>query len=138
MSDAIVLAGHGSRSAEANDAVVVLARSLASQLGIPVYPGFLEMSSPAIPDAFRAAHAAGATRIVLLPYFLLPGMHVRRDLTELADAGRAELGVSTRTTVASAKGTPLAANSLVRRRMSARSKVRLSAMRSITRRSRSR
>jgi sirohydrochlorin cobaltochelatase len=93
VSDAIVLAGHGSRSAEANDAVVVLARSLASQLGIPVYPGFLEMSSPAIPDAFRAAHAAGATRIVLLPYFLLPGMHVRRDLTELADAGRAELGV---------------------------------------------
>jgi sirohydrochlorin ferrochelatase len=51
------------------------------------------MSAPAIPDAFRTARAAGATRIVLLPYFLLPGMHVRRDLAELAEAGRAELGI---------------------------------------------
>jgi sirohydrochlorin cobaltochelatase len=93
VSDAIVLAGHGSRSPEANASLEALAATLAENVGMPVYPGFLEMTEPSIPAALRAAKAAGAKRIVLVPYFLLPGMHVKRDLAAIAAAASAELGL---------------------------------------------
>ncbi|BDE07189.1 hypothetical protein WPS_24650 [Vulcanimicrobium alpinum] len=85
----IVLAGHGSRSAEANAALEALAAQVAARLGSPVVPGFLEMTEPTIPAAIDGAVAAGARRVVVLPYFLHPGMHVRRDLVEIVEAARA-------------------------------------------------
>jgi sirohydrochlorin cobaltochelatase len=42
----------------------------------------------------RAAASTGAHRIVVVPYFLSPGVHVRRDLTAIVVAARAELGVT--------------------------------------------
>jgi sirohydrochlorin ferrochelatase len=91
---ALVLVGHGSRAPEANAALVDLARTLARDAGVPAFPGYLEMTEPTIPGALRAAAASGARRIVVVPYFLSPGMHVRRDLTEIVAAARAELGVT--------------------------------------------
>ncbi len=91
---AIVLAGHGSRAQEANAALGVLAHTLANDLGVRAYPAYLEMTEPAIPDALRRARADGADRIVVVPYFLSPGMHVRRDLVGIVDAARVELGIT--------------------------------------------
>ena len=90
----VVLVGHGSRSAEANASLVALARGMASDLGIPVHEAYLEMAEPSISATMRAAVAGGATRIVTVPYFLSPGMHVRRDIVEIVDVARAELGVT--------------------------------------------
>jgi sirohydrochlorin ferrochelatase len=90
---AVVLAGHGSRSAEANAALVELAKALAADVGVPVTAAYLEMAEPSIPDVLRATARDGARRIVLVPYFLSPGMHVRRDLEAIAQASREELGV---------------------------------------------
>jgi sirohydrochlorin ferrochelatase len=89
----VVLAGHGSRSAEANASLVVLARGLAADVGVQVVAAYLEMAEPSIPVALREAADAGARRIVLVPYFLSPGMHVRRDLTEIVATARQELGI---------------------------------------------
>lgn len=91
--DAVVLAGHGSRSAEANATLVRLAENLERDLGLPVSAAYLEMAEPTIPEALRAARGAGARRLILLPYFLSPGMHVRRDLTAIADVARTELDI---------------------------------------------
>jgi sirohydrochlorin ferrochelatase len=93
-NEALVLVGHGSRAPEANAALAELARALGSDAGVATFPGYLEMTEPTIPDALRAAAAAGAQRIVVVPYFLSPGMHVKRDLTEIVAAARAELGVT--------------------------------------------
>ncbi|MBD5633562.1 MAG: CbiX/SirB N-terminal domain-containing protein [Candidatus Eremiobacteraeota bacterium] len=97
MSDAIVLAGHGSRSARANAALVELARTLETELELPVSAAFLEMAEPAIPAALRSAHTAGATRIVLVPYFLSAGMHVERDLAAIVREARIALGIPVET-----------------------------------------
>ena len=93
MGPHIVLAGHGSRAPEANAALHELARELAGQLNLPVHAGFLEMAEPTIPGALRAATVEGARRIVLVPYFLSPGMHVKRDLVAIVDEARRELGI---------------------------------------------
>jgi sirohydrochlorin ferrochelatase len=91
--DAVVLAGHGSRSAEANATLAELAERLGRDLGLPVSAAYLEMAEPTIPEALRAARDAGARRLILVPYFLSPGMHVRRDLTAIAEDARAELNI---------------------------------------------
>ncbi len=85
---AIVLAGHGSRASEANDALLALGARLGLALGVAVYVGFLELSEPSITSAIATAVADGHTRLTLVPYFLHPGMHVRRDLVDLCAHAR--------------------------------------------------
>ena len=89
----VVLVGHGSRSAPANASLIGLADGMARDLGVPVHPAYLEMTTPTIPETLRAAVAAGATRIVVVPYFLTPGMHVQRDIVEIVDAVKADTDV---------------------------------------------
>ncbi len=69
--------------------MTALCADVARGAGVPVLPGFLEMTEPSIPQALEASVARGATRVVVLPYFLHPGMHVRRDLVAIVDAARA-------------------------------------------------
>lgn len=90
----VVLVGHGSRSPEANAALAELATGMARDLGEPVLPAYLEMTTPTIPDALHAALAAGATRVTVVPYFLSPGMHVQRDIVAVVDAVREETGAA--------------------------------------------
>jgi sirohydrochlorin cobaltochelatase len=86
-----VLAAHGSSSADANDAVRSVAASLAMQLNAPVSASFLERCNPTILDALVES-AGGRDLVVLIPFFLMPGMHVRRDLVEIVEAARAKTG----------------------------------------------
>jgi sirohydrochlorin ferrochelatase len=76
-----LLIAHGSRHAGANDDLHYLADCLraTSRYGI-VAPAFLELAEPTIEQAARACIEQGAGRILLLPYFLSAGVHVRRDL----------------------------------------------------------
>jgi sirohydrochlorin ferrochelatase len=90
MADAttIVLAAHGSRRGDANDAHRVLTEQVAALLAAPVRPAFLELAEPSIPAAIDAAVADGARRVQVLPYFLHPGNHTTHDLPAIvAEAG---------------------------------------------------
>jgi sirohydrochlorin ferrochelatase len=89
----VVLVAHGSRALEANASIADLARGLGERLGLVVAPAFLEMAEPTIPAAIRAAAAGGAERIIIVPFFLAPGVHVRRDLIKILEEARLELGI---------------------------------------------
>ena len=94
MSDIrIILAAHGSRSDEANTSIAALARGLGERLGLPVSAAYLEMAEPTIPAAIRSSAQAGASRIVIVPFFLAPGMHVRRDLVAILEGARRDYGI---------------------------------------------
>ncbi len=86
----VILAAHGSRNPEANASLRDLAVATQATLASDVRYAYLEMAEPSIPQTIAAAVGEGATRIVLLPYFLHPGMHVRRDLVEIVDEARAQ------------------------------------------------
>jgi sirohydrochlorin ferrochelatase len=85
MREAILLIAHGSRHAEANDDLHFLAAVLRQRGHEIVVAAFLELASPGVEDGGRQCVHAGATRVVLLPYFLSAGVHVRRDLTAARD-----------------------------------------------------
>jgi sirohydrochlorin ferrochelatase len=78
---ALLLIAHGSRQAEANGDLHALAGRLRSTGHYAVIePAFLELAEPTIDDAGRRCVAQGAKRVIMLPYFLSAGVHVRRDL----------------------------------------------------------
>ena len=63
MTTGIIVFAHGSRIEPANEAV----RKAAAEL------------------ARTGEHARGVHRLVIVPYFLTPGMHLERDLPALVD-----------------------------------------------------
>jgi sirohydrochlorin ferrochelatase len=85
---ALLLIAHGSRRAEANADLEHVAAALRERGRYPlVAVSYLELADPDIETGGAACVAAGATDVVLLPYFLSPGKHVVEDLS----AARARL-----------------------------------------------
>jgi len=83
----LVLVAHGSRRQSANQEVVELGLRLASVVSFDaVSVAFLELAEPSIADAIDRAIDAGATRVVVLPYFLSEGRHVSEDVPGLLEA----------------------------------------------------
>jgi len=83
MKTAILLMAHGSRIAEANDAVREIAALVKEISGYPIVEvSFREMHLPSIQQGIDSCVAQGAERILLLPYFLFVGAHVQEDLPE--------------------------------------------------------
>jgi sirohydrochlorin ferrochelatase len=86
MKTALLLIAHGSRHAEANADLLHVAEELRRRGHEVVVPSFLELAEPGIEDGGRRCVAAGAGRVVLVPYFLSAGTHVRRDLAAARDS----------------------------------------------------
>lgn len=83
MKTAILLMGHGSRIAEANDALNQIAAMVKAQTGADIVEvAFRELHQPAIQSGIDACVAQGAQRILLYPYFLFAGAHVLHDLPD--------------------------------------------------------
>jgi sirohydrochlorin ferrochelatase len=84
---AVLLIAHGSREASANDDLLELAARMAASGRHPIVEAsFLELSEPDIITGGDRCVARGATRVLLVPYFLSAGVHLRRDLTAARDA----------------------------------------------------
>lgn len=80
---ALLMVAHGSRRAASNDEIRRLAATLAPAVADRyrrVEAAFLELAEPSIGAAIDAAVAAGATEVVVLPYFLAAGQHVAEDI----------------------------------------------------------
>lgn len=83
MKTAVLLMAHGSRIAEANDAVREIAAMVKDMTDFPIVEAaFREQHLPNIQQGIDACAAQGAERIILTPYFLYMGAHVREDLPE--------------------------------------------------------
>ncbi len=83
---ALLLIAHGSREPAANADLHRLADELrATGRYAAVVASFLELAEPDVDAGGAACVARGAGRVVLVPYFLSAGVHVRRDLTAARD-----------------------------------------------------
>ncbi len=80
----IIVFAHGSSVGSANDAVGEVVKDVAREGGYALAsPAFLELAHPDLPEAVAELSAQGATRVVIVPYFLTPGIHLKRDLPRL-------------------------------------------------------
>jgi sirohydrochlorin ferrochelatase len=81
----VVIVDHGSRREEANHRHEAFVRQWpgGSRYHV-VEPAHMELAEPSIATAFDTCVAAGATAVVIAPYFLWPGDHWDRDIPALA------------------------------------------------------
>jgi sirohydrochlorin ferrochelatase len=72
---------------------------MAASRGDVVEAAFLELGQPDLSGAVAQLVARGASRIVVIPYFLTLGTHMQRDLPRLAqDAARQNGGIEIQVT----------------------------------------
>lgn len=84
---ALLLIAHGSRRAEANADLEFVAAALRARGHYPVVRvSYLELAEPNIEAGGAQCVEAGATSVILVPYFLSPGVHVVEDLVEARTA----------------------------------------------------
>lgn len=85
----ILLFAHGSPVEEATRGVHDLAQSIAAAGSFPyVRAAFLDGGKPDLPGGVMEATEAGVDRLIIIPYFLTVGLHLRRDLPKLIAAAR--------------------------------------------------
>ena len=82
-TNAVILIGHGSRAAGADDDMERIAEGLRAKLGGIV--AICRMSGRGIPfdEAFDQCIRQGAKSVIVLPYFLHFGVHLREDIPDM-------------------------------------------------------
>lgn len=86
---ALLIVAHGSRRQASNQEVLTLAQSISTRSDHDydvVEAAFLEIADKLIPDGIEACAKAGATEIIVMPYFLNSGKHVTQDIPEVITA----------------------------------------------------
>ncbi|MCS6866870.1 MAG: CbiX/SirB N-terminal domain-containing protein [Gemmataceae bacterium] len=87
MPTALLLIAHGSRRTEANADLEFIAAQLRARGRYPIVGvAYLEFAEPTIATGGAQCVAAGATEVILVPYFLSPGVHVVDDLAAARDS----------------------------------------------------
>jgi len=92
---AVILIGHGSRVAGAGESMERVAESVRLRLpGTMVETCAMSMLGPHLPETLRKCVAAGARKVIVLPYFLYMGVHLREDIPKIMrEEGQAYPGV---------------------------------------------
>ncbi len=90
---ALLLVAHGSRLQASNEEIRELGRMLAARLVADfelVDCAFLELARPTIEQAIDDCVARGCTELMLLPYFLAAGRHMRDDIPAIVARKQAQ------------------------------------------------
>jgi sirohydrochlorin cobaltochelatase len=82
-STGVVIIGHGSRLPESKGIYEEIARKTEEKSGFKVRVGYMKHWSPTFTEAVRSFIEEGVKRIVVVPLFFLPGMHVKEDIPVL-------------------------------------------------------
>ncbi|MCC7145589.1 MAG: hypothetical protein IT443_04015 [Phycisphaeraceae bacterium] len=92
----VIIVDHGSRRGESNRMLEVFVAQFARLGRYPIVePAHMELADPTIAMAFDRCVARGAKRVIVAPYFLLPGKHWDEDIPRLtAEAGAKHPGVA--------------------------------------------
>ncbi len=80
---AVILIGHGSRATGADDDMEEISARLRKKLGVTVETCRLEGRGVTFAEAFEKCVTMGAKEVLVIPYFLHFGVHLRRDIPNL-------------------------------------------------------
>lgn len=77
----IVIFAHGSPIEEANEGVRAMTEEIARRGNFAIVDtAFLDCAAPDLAGSVRCMAERGVTRIIVVPFFLTLGIHLRRDL----------------------------------------------------------
>jgi sirohydrochlorin ferrochelatase len=92
----LIIVDHGSKRDESNRMLEQFVEQFAGRGGYDIVePAHMELAEPSIAAAFSRCVERGATRIIVVPYFLGPGKHWDQDIPNLtAGAAHKHPGVT--------------------------------------------
>jgi len=83
-NEAIILLGHGSRIPGAGEGMEQVAQRMREKLGPEIIEiCYMSRLGPYFPEVFESCVARGATKIIVIPYFLHSGLHLMEDIPDL-------------------------------------------------------
>jgi sirohydrochlorin cobaltochelatase len=80
MKTGVVIVGHGSRLAETRGIYEAIASVAQAKSGYEVRVGYMKHHRPNLVEAVQSLIDEGFKRIVVVPLFIVPGLHVRDDI----------------------------------------------------------
>lgn len=91
----LIIVDHGSKRRESNQMLELFVERFAAQSHYTIIePAHMELAEPSIAMAFDRCVNRGARRVVVMPYFLLPGRHWSSDIPQLtAEAAAKHPGI---------------------------------------------
>ncbi len=75
----VLLVGHGSRRKEGNTVYEKIAEIVKEKTGFTVEVGYMKHGK-SIKDAYNSLAKKGVKKIIVVPLFLIPGLHVTEDI----------------------------------------------------------
>lgn len=88
----ILVVGHGSRSKEAFEVFNRVLDNFKLKVEDKVEGCFMELCSPNIPDTIDIMYKSGIRDIVVVPYFLFLGIHIKEDIPGILKEIKAKYG----------------------------------------------
>lgn len=86
MKTAVIILGHGSKSKGADGTVQKIAAEVKNLAGYDIVEhAFLQYIKPTLKDACESCIRKKAGKIIIVPFFMQPGMHVTRNIPELVE-----------------------------------------------------
>jgi sirohydrochlorin cobaltochelatase len=85
---AIVLLAHGARDPEWATPILAIRDYLRNCSEATVETAFLEFIAPSLPEVIDQLAAMGCRELLVLPLFMAPSGHIKRDLPKLLSATR--------------------------------------------------
>lgn len=86
----LIIVDHGSKRHESNAMLELFVARLRAQSAYTIVePAHMELAEPSIAQAFDRCVMAGAKRVIVMPYFLLPGRHWSSDIPHLTEQAAA-------------------------------------------------
>jgi len=83
----VVIVDHGSTRTQSNDMLLEMVELFRRHSHYTIVePAHMELAEPSIATAFDRCVQRGVARVVVSPYFLLPGKHWDKDIPALAAA----------------------------------------------------
>jgi sirohydrochlorin ferrochelatase len=87
--EGVILLAHGSKNTEAEEGLQEITLQVKEGLrGARVILAFLQFNHPNLSEAIDQAVAEGMKRIVVVPFFLVAGVHVRKDIPDEIEQAR--------------------------------------------------
>jgi len=87
MKKAMLVVGHGSRSDEAGKVFDEIIRLVKEKSGYDLVAGaHMELSEPTIERAVEILATENPSVIIIAPYFLYEGMHIKKDIPDIISA----------------------------------------------------
>ncbi|PRX29841.1 CbiX protein [Orenia metallireducens] len=84
MKTGVIILGHGSRTVEANQVFDSIVEMVKEEIDYEIVEkASMELAKPSLAQSIEKVVKAGVKKVIVVPLFLFPGIHIQEDIPKL-------------------------------------------------------